>query len=121
MVTSLPISAQSPLGSSAKATDFQSWNEVDFLTRLSTNLDVTSITRVRLSEQSPNPVHYVFGADWNFSVRKYLILTASFYYGVFRIASGTYRPSQGADLCGYPHVVPRKMDFFRPESLWRQV
>lgn len=88
IVTSLPIGAQSQLGSSVKGTDFQSWDEVDLLTRLRTNLDVTWITRVRLSEQLPNPAHYVFGTDWNFSFSKYLIVTPSFYYGTFRIASG---------------------------------
>jgi hypothetical protein len=88
MIGWLPVAAQAPPLPSAKATDFQSWDEVDFLTRLHTNLDVTWITRARLSEQLPNPAHYVFGTDWNFSVSKYLILTPSFYYGTFRMPSG---------------------------------
>jgi hypothetical protein len=84
----LPVGAQGSRGLQAKATDFQSWNELDLLTRLHSNLDVTWIARVRLSEELPNPAHYVFGSDWNFSVSKYLILTPSFYYGTFRIESG---------------------------------
>lgn len=85
---SLPAAAQSPLAASTKGTDFQSWDEVDFLSRLRTNLDVTWITRVRLSEQLPNPAHFVIGTDWNFSLKKYLIFTPSFYYGTFRVTSG---------------------------------
>lgn len=73
---------------SVLGTDLQSWDEVDFLTRLRPTLDVTWLARVRLSEELPNPAHYVFGTDWNFSVGKNLIITPSFYYGTFRTASG---------------------------------
>lgn len=88
VIGGLAVAAQASPAVSAEATDFQSWDEVDFLTRLRPSLDVTWITRVRLSEELPNPAHYVFGTDWNFSASKHLILTPSFYYGTFRIASG---------------------------------
>ena len=54
--------------------DLRSWDELDVLTRLLPNLDVTWITRVRLSEELPNPAHFVLGTDWNFSVGKNLVL-----------------------------------------------
>ena len=88
LVSCLPLSAQTAPQQQALATDFQSWDELDFLTRLGDRLDVTWITRVRLSEELPNPAHSVFGTDWNFSAGKYLVLTPSFYYGTFRVASG---------------------------------
>jgi len=88
IAASSPVAAQAPPATSAKGTDFQSWDELDALTRLCSNLDVTWITRVRLSGELPNPAHYVFGTDWNFSVGKNLVLTPSFYYGTYRIASG---------------------------------
>src|SRR5215472_18617489 len=77
----LAVAAQTSPAAPAKPSDFQSWDEVDFLTRLRPSLDVTWITRVRFSEELPNPAHYVFGTDWNFSAGKHLILTPSFYYG----------------------------------------
>jgi hypothetical protein len=73
----------SPLG-----TDFQSWDELDAFTRLGTNLDVTWIARVRLSEELPNPAHFVLGTDWNFRTGKYLVLTPSCYFGRYHTASG---------------------------------
>jgi Protein of unknown function (DUF2490) len=86
--SSLPLTAQAPLATSPKGTDFQSWDELDTFTRLASNLDVTWIARLRLSEELPNPAHYVFGTDWNFSVGKHLVLTPSDYYGTYRNASG---------------------------------
>jgi hypothetical protein len=84
---SLPLAAQSsPAG--LQGTDFQSWDELDALTRLSSHLDVTWIARARLSSELPNPTHYVFGTDWNFSVGKGLVLTPSYYYDTYRTASG---------------------------------
>lgn len=77
-------------------TDLQSWDELDVLTRLLPDLDVTWIARVRLSEELPNPAHYVFGTDWNFSVGKNLVLTPSYYYG-------TYRPA--ADKVGHRQIL----------------
>jgi len=87
---SMPIAlaAQVLSPSSFKGTDFQSWDELDALTRLSSYLDVTWIARARFSADLPNPAHYVFGTDWNFSVGKNLVLTPSYYYGTYRNASG---------------------------------
>jgi Protein of unknown function (DUF2490) len=69
-------------------TDFQSWDELDVLTRLRSNLDVTWIARVRLSEELPNPAHYLFGTDWNFNLNKIWVLTPSYYYTVYHTSSG---------------------------------
>ena len=83
---SLPLAAQSsPAG--VRATDFQSWDELDALTHLSSHLDVTWIARLRLSTELPNPAHYLFGTDWNFSVRKNLVLTPSYYYDSYHTAA----------------------------------
>lgn len=87
-VIARPAAAQTSNGSRFASADLQSWDELDVLTRLLPYLDVTWIARVRLSEELPNPAHYVFGTDWNFSVGKYLVLTPSYY-------SGTYRPAPG--------------------------
>jgi hypothetical protein len=84
---SVPLAAQAP-PAVLQGTDFQSWDELDALTRLSSYLDVTWIARLRLSTELPNPQHYVFGTDWNFSVGKYMVLTPSYYYGTYRTASG---------------------------------
>ena len=77
---SLPVAAQS-LPAGVRDTDFQSWDELDALTRLTPHLDVTAIARVRLSTRLPNPTHYIFGTDWNFSVRNNLVVTPSYYDG----------------------------------------
>jgi hypothetical protein len=82
------IAAQVAPAKSALGTDFQSWDELDFLTRLTSHLDVTWIARARFSEELPNPAHLVFGTDWNFSVGKNLLLTPSYYYGTYHTASG---------------------------------
>jgi len=60
---SLPASlaSQTVPASSFKGTDFQTWDELDAMTRLTSHLDVTWIARVRLSTNLPNPAHYVFG------------------------------------------------------------
>jgi hypothetical protein len=60
---SLPIASQSASAGSVKGTDFQSWDEVDFLTRFGPSLDVTWIARVSQSEELPNPAHLAFGTD----------------------------------------------------------
>jgi hypothetical protein len=88
LVGSLPIAAQAPPPEPPKGTDLQSWDELDAFTRLTSNLDVTWIARLRLSEELPNPAHYVFGTDWNFSIGRNLVLTPSYYYGTYRTASG---------------------------------
>jgi hypothetical protein len=95
---SLPLAAQSsPAG--LQSTDFQSWDELDALTCLSSHLDVTWIARARLSSELPNPTHYVFGTDWNFSVGKGLVLTPSYYYDTYY---DTYRTTSG--VSGHRHV-----------------
>jgi len=86
-IVSVPLAAQTP-PTGFRGTDFQSWDELDAWTRLSSHLDVTWIARLRLSTNLPNPQHYVFGTDWNFSVGKYLVLTPSYYYCTYRTASG---------------------------------
>ena len=86
-IVSVPLEAQTP-PTGFRGTDFQCWNELDALTRLSPHLDVTWIARLRLRTNLPNPQHYVFGTDWNLSVGKYLVLTLSYYYGTYRTASG---------------------------------
>jgi hypothetical protein len=88
LLGSLPLMEQPARGATLTGTDFQSWNEVDVLTRLLPNLDVTWIARVRLSEELPNPAHYVFGTDWNFTVAKHIVLTPSYYFGAYRLQSG---------------------------------
>jgi hypothetical protein len=97
ILTSMPpaLAAQAQSAASLRRTDFQSWDEVDVMTRLTSNLDVTWIARIRLSADLPNPAHYVFGTDWNFSVAKDLALTPTYYYGTYRTASG---------LVGHRHV-----------------
>ena len=85
---SLPITTQSLRAPSVSAIDLQTWDEMDGLTRLPPNLDITWIARVRLSERLPNPAHCVFGTDWNFTVGKHLVLTPSYYYGTDRLSSG---------------------------------
>ena len=84
----LALAAQTQTATSFKGTDFQSWDELDAITRLTSHLDVTWIARVRLSADLPNPQHYVFGTDWNLGVRKDLMLTPSYYYGTYRNATG---------------------------------
>jgi hypothetical protein len=79
---------QTPPASPITGSDFQSWDELDALTRLRPQLDVTWIARVRLSEELPNPAHLVFGTDWNFSLSRNLVLTPSYYYGTYHTASG---------------------------------
>jgi len=86
-IVSVPLEAQTP-PPGFRRTDFQCWDELDALTRLSPHRDVTWIARLRLSTNLPNPRHYVFGTDWNFSVGKYLVLTPSYYYDTYRTASG---------------------------------
>jgi len=87
--SAVPFSIAAQTGrTTPQGTDFQSWNEVDALTRLYPKLDVTWIARVRLSDELPNPAHLVFGTDWNFSLGKNLVLTPSYYYGTYHTASG---------------------------------
>ena len=82
------LAAQTQAASSFKGTDFQSWDELDVVSRLSSRLEITWIARARFSADLPNPAHYVFGTDWNVSVAKDLVLTPSYYYGTYRTAWG---------------------------------
>lgn len=85
---SAPIATRAAPVPSSQETDFQSWDELDLLARLSSYLDVTWIGRGRFSTDLPNPAVYIFGTDWNFSASKYLEITPSFYYFAARTASG---------------------------------
>jgi len=87
-VAPFTIGAQSVPSTPVTGTDFQSWDELDALTRLRPYLDVNWFSRVRLSEEFPNPAHLVFGTDRNFSAGKNVIVTPSYYYDTYRIASG---------------------------------
>src|SRR5277367_406052 len=69
-------------------TDLRSWDELDVLTRLTADFDVTWIGRVRLSDKLPNPARKVFGTDWNFSLSTLWVITPSWYYETYRTASG---------------------------------
>lgn len=90
MTASLPaeLSAHAFPTPSFKGADFQSWDEMDALIRLTSHLDITWIMRGRFSTDQPSPAHYVFGTDWNFSVGKDLVPTPSYYYGTYRTPSG---------------------------------
>lgn len=94
-LVSIPALAQESSATSTAATDFQSWDELDLLTRLGSRLDVTWIARMRFSENLPNPAHAVLGTDWNISAAKHWTFTPSFY-------SGRYRTS--TDQVGYREV-----------------
>jgi hypothetical protein len=99
---SAPLAAQAPAPRSVQSTDFQSWDELDVLTRLSHYLDVTLIARGRFSTEQPNPANYVFGTDWNFGVGKRLVITPSYYYFAFRTASGAWGHGQSPVLAATP-------------------
>ena len=61
MTASLPaeLSAHAFPTPSCKGADFQSWDEMDALTRLTSHLDITWIVRGRFSTDQPSPAHYV--------------------------------------------------------------
>jgi len=99
---SKPVAAQAPPPSSSLGTDFQSWDELDALTRLSSYLDVTWIARGRFSAELPNPAVYVFGTDWNFTISKNLMITPSYYHFAFRTASGALAYGQSPILAFTP-------------------
>jgi Protein of unknown function (DUF2490) len=69
---------------------------------LSSRLEVTWTTPLRLSEELPNPAHYVFGTDWNFSVGENLVLTPSYYYGTYHTPSGATGHRQAPILAVTP-------------------
>jgi hypothetical protein len=77
-LTSARLAAQTPTLPSVEDADLQKWDELDVLTRLNANLDVTWIAQVRFSSELPNPVIYVVGTDWNVSIGKLLVITPSY-------------------------------------------
>ena len=100
---SVRVGAQTPSSSSLRSMDFQGWDEVDALTRLSPRLDVTWIARGRFSEELPNPANYVFETDWNFRIGNNLVIIPSYDYFRFRTASGALGHGQSPIL----GVTPR--------------
>ncbi len=99
------LASPASLPASFEGADFQSWDELDVLTRLSPDLDVTWIARGRFSAELPNPAVYVFGTDWNFSVGKNLVITPSYYYFGFRSASGVWGHGQSPILAVTPIIT----------------
>jgi hypothetical protein len=95
------FAAQGPSFASA---DFQSWNELDILTRLTPYLDVTWIARGRLSSELPNPSNYLFGTDWKFRINKYVVFTPSYYYFAFRTPSGSFGHGHSPTLAITPII-----------------
>ena len=68
--------------------DWQNWDELDLQTRLFSRLDATWVAQGRFSSRLSNPAVGVLGADFNFEVSKYLVITPSYYCFTFRTASG---------------------------------
>lgn len=87
-ILSIPAPAQQVASTSSVGADFQSWDELDLLTRVNSKLDVTWIARTRFSEEETNPAHAVLGTDWNFKIGKYWVFTPSFYSGRYRTLAG---------------------------------
>ncbi len=108
-VASATPAKQAPTPAPSLGTDFQSWDELDLLTRLSSHLDVTWIARGRFSSELPNPSNVVFGTDWNFSVSKNILVTPSYYYFTFRTASGSLGHGQSAVLAVTPVFARRRL------------
>jgi len=98
----VPLAAQDPSRPSFEGTDFQSWDELDVLTRLRSYLDVTWIARGVFSANLANPAVYVFGTDWNLSVGKNLVITPSYRYFGFHTASGALGHGQPPLLAVMP-------------------
>jgi hypothetical protein len=68
--------------------DWQNWDELDLQTRLFSRLDATWVAQGRFSSHPSNPAVGVLGADFNFEVSKYLVITPSYYCFTFRTAAG---------------------------------
>jgi hypothetical protein len=83
--------AQAPI---EQGKDQQNWYELDVSTRLTSVLEATWVAQTRFSSRLPNPADYVVGADFNFAVSKWLVVTPSYYYFALR------RPSNNT---GYGH------------------
>jgi Protein of unknown function (DUF2490) len=99
-----PVAAQAAFRHSFQGTDFQSWDELDAMTSLSSYLDVTWIARGVFSANLPNPDIYVFGTDWNFSIGKYMVITPSYRYFGFHPASGALGHGQSPLLAVMPRL-----------------
>ena len=99
---SVALAAQTTARMPFQGADFQSWDELDVLTRVTSNMDVTWIARGRFSSELSNPAHYLLGADWNFRLRKNLVITPSYYYSAFRTASGASEHRHVANLALTP-------------------
>jgi hypothetical protein len=88
-VISMHVNAQSaPSPKAFHGSDWQNWDELDLQTRLSSHLDATWVAQGRFSSRLSNPAVEVLGADFNFEVSKYLVITPSYYWFAFRTASG---------------------------------
>src|SRR5678815_50398 len=88
-VISMHVNAQSaPSPKAFHGSDWQNWDELDLQTRLSSRLDATWVAQGRFSSRLSNPAASVLGADFNFEVSKYLVITPSYYCFAFRTASG---------------------------------
>jgi hypothetical protein len=85
---STPLGAQQDhLLPSGLGSDLQNTDELEVSTRLSSVVDATWVAQTRFSSQLPNPATYVLGAEFNIGVSKWLIVTPSYYYFVFRTLS----------------------------------
>lgn len=95
-VVSLVVMLSAPLGAQqgpppqpAGGPDVQNWDELDVRTRISSRIDATWVTQIRLSSQLQNPAIFVVGADVNVAASKHIVVTPSYYYFAFRGASGS--------------------------------
>lgn len=72
-------------------------NELDISARLSSILDVTWVSQVRLSAELVNPALYYTGLDFNFRAAKHLIISPYYHRGAHRTAAGSlvHRQSPG--------------------------
>lgn len=85
---STALAAQTSSRTAPSGTDFQSWNELDVVTRLTRSLDATWIAEGRFSSELPNPTVYAAGTELNFSLAKHLVLAPTYYYHASLTASG---------------------------------
>jgi hypothetical protein len=69
-------------------TDFQSWDELDASTRITSRMDVIWIVRERFSASIPNPADDLFGAEANFDISRNFVLSPAYHYFNFRTTSG---------------------------------
>jgi hypothetical protein len=69
-------------------TDFQSWDQLNASTRVTSNLDAILIARGRFSVNIPNPASYMFGTEWDFRVGNHLVIGPAYHYFGFQVPSG---------------------------------